>query len=79
MMRPYWIEIPGRLGVGIAARSRADALALFAVAFGSEHQAGEVRWIKDMNELDQGHVAPNMGNWFKRGVWYPLGYEHVSN
>lgn len=27
-------------------------------------------------DLDQGHVVPNMGNIFKRGIWWPLGYTH---
>jgi hypothetical protein len=32
-----------------------------------------------MNDLDQGHVVPNTANWFKRGVWYPLDHEDISN
>jgi hypothetical protein len=28
----------------------------------------------DIRHLDQGHVIPNMGSIFVRGVWFPLGY-----
>jgi hypothetical protein len=76
-MHPYWIDIEGRLGVGITAESRDDALAIFEDVFGSRHRPANVRAIEDMRDLEQNHVAPNMGNWFKRGVWYPgvWGYE----
>lgn len=74
-MHPYWIDIEGQLGVGITARSDEDAIMIFEAAFGSQVRAGQIRAIGDMNELDQGHVIPNMGNWFKRGIWFPLGYE----
>lgn len=31
--------------------------------------------IKDMCDLDQGHIVSNMSNWFRRGVWFPKGHE----
>lgn len=65
-------------GVGITARSEADALGLFEVAFGHERRATLVKPVHNASELDQGHVIPNMGNWLKRGIWYPLGYENVA-
>jgi hypothetical protein len=79
MMHPYWINIEGQLGVGITARSDEDATMIFEAAFGLQISAGQIRAIGDMNELDQGHVIPNMGNWLKRGIWFPLGYEDISN
>lgn len=78
-MRPYWINRQGRLGAGITAYSEADALALFAAAFGADEAPGPLRPILDAAELDQGHVIPNMGNMLKRGIWFPLGYDHISN
>jgi len=78
-MHPYWIDIDGKLGVGITARSDEDALQIFVTIFGDRFRAAGLRVIRDINELDQGHVAPNMGNWFMRGVWFPLGHEHGSN
>jgi hypothetical protein len=79
-MHPYWIDINGNTGVGITARSDEDALAIFHAVFGERYTAAGIRVISDMNELEQGHVVPNMtANWFKRGVWFPLGYEEISN
>lgn len=28
----------------------------------------------NVNDLDQSHVLPNMGNIVERGIWFPLGY-----
>ncbi|WP_332752607.1 hypothetical protein [Sphingomonas sp. RB1R13] len=78
MMVPYWIKGDDSPGVGITARDKDDALSLFEAAFGDERKASEVTRIHDVSELDQGHVVPNMGNWLKRGVWYPLGHETVA-
>jgi hypothetical protein len=76
MMQPYWIAVDGSLGVGITARSEADALGLFQAAFGKA--ATQAKRIGSADELDQGHVVPNMGNWLSRGIWFPRGYEHIS-
>lgn len=78
-MHPFWIDIEGKIGVGITARSDDDARKIFGLAFGDRYQIASLRVLHDMHELDQGHVVPNMANWFKRGVWYPLGYEHICN
>jgi hypothetical protein len=78
MLVPYWIECADAPGVGITARSEADALSLFEVAFGHERQASHVKPVHEASELDQCDVIPNMGNWLRRGIWYPLGYETVA-
>lgn len=80
-MHPYWITLNGHLGVGITARSEADALQLFALAFGAAEKIVSVEIIKHMNDLEQNHVVPNMGgaNWFRRGIWFPRGHEHVAS
>ncbi|TPM02754.1 hypothetical protein FJ960_16385 [Mesorhizobium sp. B2-3-11] len=72
-MHPYWIKISGHLGVGVTARSEADALHLFELAFGSAQKIVSIEIIKDMNDLDQNHVLPNLGstNWLRRGIWFP--------
>ena len=81
-MRPYWltIEDPPRfsavmLGVGITAYSEDDAKKVFAAAFGDELRVANVRVIHTADEIEQGHVRPNMGNFLNRGIWYPRGYE----
>jgi len=80
-MHPYWITIDGHLGVGITARSEADALQLFELAFGSTEKITGIVVIKDMNDLDQNHVVPNMSGatWFRRGIWFPQGQEHIAD
>ncbi|MER8365495.1 hypothetical protein [Mesorhizobium sp. M0306] len=80
-MHPYWIRISGSLGVSVTARSEADALQLFALAYGIRQEIISIEIIKDMNDLDQNHVVPNLGaaNWFRRGIWYPQGLEHIAN
>lgn len=75
---PYWIECANAPGVGVTARSEEDALSLLRDAFGGEREPSSVKPIHDASELDQGHVVPNMGNWLRRGIWYPLGHEHVA-
>lgn len=72
-MHPYWIRLKGKLGVGITARSEADALLIFTQAFGADESILDIEIVKDMRDLDQNHVVPNMGNWLRRGVWFPLG------
>jgi hypothetical protein len=32
----------------------------------------------DVSTLDQKHVVPNMGSIFRRGIWFPLGYEESA-
>lgn len=85
-MQPYWIKIERsptpialNLGAGITARSEDDARQIFVLAFGVSHRIQAIKPISDVQDLDQRHVVPNMGNWLRRGVWFPLGYEHISN
>ncbi|TPL77034.1 hypothetical protein FJ941_24285 [Mesorhizobium sp. B2-3-13] len=79
-MHPYWIKTSGHLGVGVTARSEADALHLFELAFGSAQKIVSIEIIKDMNDLDH-HVLPNLGstNWLRRGIWFSQGQEHIAN
>ena len=78
MLVPFWISCVDAPGVGITAQSEADALDLFEAAFGSDRRPHLVKLVRDASELDRGHVVPNMGNWLKRGIWYPLGYEDIA-
>jgi len=63
-------------GVGITAYSEDDAKALFRLAWPTAYKILSIEPIKDMRDIDQDHVAPNMENWFRRGIWYPSGYTH---
>lgn len=79
-MHPYWTTIGDDLGVGVTANSEADALKLLARAFPSKKAIG-IEIIKDMNNLDQNHVVPNLdgANRLRHGIWFPSGYEHIAN
>ena len=66
-------------GVGITAHSEDDAVALFRLAWPTSYKIISIEPIEDMQALDQDHVAPNMENWLRRGLWYPRGYAHFSN
>jgi hypothetical protein len=79
-MERYWITFEKRadpsflnLGVGVTAYSEADAREIVHAAF--DRPMAKVEVISDMREIEQNHVAPNVGNHFKRGIWFPLGYE----
>ena len=84
----YWIELdfpdgyeppPGtRLGIGVTAIDRDDALRLLAARVFQGDQMPPVREVRenvDVSTLDQGHVIPNMAPPNRRGVWFPRGYD----
>ena len=84
-MRPYWIAFERQptaslfnLGYGVTARSEADAREILAETIPDAPRIVSVTPIKDMRDLDQGHVVPNMSNWFRRGVWFPKGHEALK-
>lgn len=77
-MNRYWISFERQttpsvlnLGVGVTAYSESDAWKLVGEVFKERIVAVEL--ITDMRSIDQNHVAPNMGNHFERGIWFPLG------
>ncbi len=66
---------PLNLGCGVTAYSVEDALSLIRDQVFPRSQMPEVvsiREIREVSELDQNHVVPNMGNTLARGVWFPL-------
>lgn len=79
MMRTYWIETdqPYSLGCGVTARSSDDAEYLARIALSGEYTITSIEVVENVASLDQGHVVPNMGNVLRRGIWYPLGLEHL--
>lgn len=85
MMRPYWVtfERPAKfstfgLGFGVTASSEDDVRQILAASVPDAPAILTVTPIKDMRDLDQGHVVPNMSNWFPRGIWFPKGYENSN-
>jgi len=79
IMKPYWIttDKPMSLGYGITARSVDDAEALLRLVLPENYAPTGITPVDDIRSLDQGYVVPNMGNLLSRGIWYPLGYEHL--
>ena len=81
MLRPYWIKMdkPEGLGYGITARSEDDAGTLLRLVLPNDCAIISIKPVKDAASLDQGHIIPNMGNMLRRGIWYPLGYQHLTD
>ncbi|WP_066822401.1 hypothetical protein [Sphingomonas mali] len=79
-MKPYWITTnqPMTLGYGITAHSAEDAETLLRLVVPAEYAINDIIWVRDVRSLDQGHVVPNMGNLLKRGIWFPLGHDHLA-
>lgn len=78
-MEVYWIKPAGpglphgaAFGLGVTAIDRDDALALLREKIGP-CEIGSVRVIRSLDDLEENHVRKNMGNFLKRGIWYPIG------
>lgn len=83
-MHPYWVTFSNLgnfsglgLGVGVTGHNQGDALSLIEEAFGPL-TINTIEAVEDVASLDQGHVRPNMGSIFLRGIWFPLGHERVG-
>ncbi|ALN58808.1 hypothetical protein GLE_3463 [Lysobacter enzymogenes] len=80
----YWFEFQPNsvpqcldLGCGITARSQDDALRVLHERV-PETRGVAIRRIVagvKIDDLDPGHVLPNLGNYAVRGCWFPLGYD----
>ena len=83
-MHPYWVTFSDLkdfsslgLGVGVTGHDINDALMLVGDAFGPL-TISKITAVDDVASLDEGHVRPNMGSIFVRGIWFPLGHEEVG-
>lgn len=86
-MIKYWIEFeqtlsdnppPGTLiGVGITVCCKEQALKQIKekIFEGSLPVVKSVKAGVSLIELDQDHVVPNMSDYKKEGIWFPLGYD----
>lgn len=80
----YWFTFSGvlgftppRIGCGIAAFGREDALLVLQEKILASHPCLEIESIIEnvsLDSLDQGHVVPNIAPLNRRGVWFPLGF-----
>ena len=84
LLRTYWVTFgdlgkptPLNLGCGVTAYDREDALELVRNLIFSGKGLPEATDISDdvsIDDLEQNHVAPNIGNIEARGIWFPQGY-----
>jgi hypothetical protein len=79
-MHRYWIIFekapfgPPGLGCGVTANDLDDAIILVKAEYPRCVDRLDVRSVTvdvDVSTLDGGHVLPNIGNLFRRGVWWP--------
>jgi hypothetical protein len=73
----HCVPSPFNLSMGVTARDEADAIYLAQFVLGDRNIAS-ISPVTDIDALDHGHVLPNMGNVFVRGVWWPRGYEGIG-
>lgn len=85
LLHRYWLRFdlqdprPSvlRVGCGVTAFSREDALSLVRQeVFGGAALPPVVEIVEDVDvsALDAGHILPNMEEPVSRGVWFPMGY-----
>ncbi|MBR1088232.1 hypothetical protein JQ621_12230 [Bradyrhizobium manausense] len=78
-MKVLWLQLRDvPLGFGITARDWQDAMHLLAearrVLTGQPDEESIVdssTEVRSIDDLDQNHVAPNIGVMLRRGVWFP--------
>ena len=91
MLTRYWIEFETnqyedftfncffKRGIGVTAYNYDDAIKLLEknISYFEEGVQGikSVTENIDINDLDRGHVIPNMGICSNRGIWYPQGFD----
>ena len=86
--KTYWFEFessdsislpPGiGIGCGVSAYNYYDAMRIISdKIFRGEEIPPVKKMIEDVkiNQLDHGHVVPNMKSMIFYGIWFPLGYE----
>ena len=77
-LKPFWIAGPdphGPTGFGVTAFSLADALRIIREAgytLPDDPALLHVREGVRPSDLDEAHVAKNMGPIVVRGIWYPF-------
>jgi hypothetical protein len=65
------------LGCGVTAYSRDDALILLRkYVFGPNGPPPIIEFIEDvdLDQIEQKHARPSIGDTSRRGIWFPQGY-----
>jgi hypothetical protein len=84
-LHKYWFAFekigkptPLNLGCGVTAYDQADAIDLMKRHIFGNHEIPGISHVTDdieFENLNQGHVAPNVGDMDVRGIWFPQGYD----
>ena len=84
-LRRFWVrfeQLPRptaiNLGCGVTALSLNDALSIIQErVFGDDPCPSIVECIEDVSleQIEQKHARPNIGNVLRRGVWFPQGFD----
>ena len=72
------VPVGAKLGCGVTAEDKTVALTLIKKHMFSGREIPAIKEIRcriSLDEIDQKHVRPNMGNPTIKGIWFPLGYE----
>jgi hypothetical protein len=87
MLTRYWFTFlnppaysPLHYGCGVTATDYSDALRLIQRNVFSKVGDLKINQVIPnitVDQLEQGHVMPNMGVIVIRGVWFPKGYEEL--
>ncbi|WPV66103.1 hypothetical protein [Chitinophaga sp. LS1] len=67
-----------RMGCGVTGINYDDVIQILKEKVFSGKDLPKIILVKeniDINELDNGHVLPNMLPPNRRGVWFPIGYQ----
>jgi hypothetical protein len=82
-LTPYFLTLEANafsnLGFGVTGWTEDDAVNLLKQIVFKKNtlpKVIEIKVLKDLADLEQNHIRPNIGNPAFRGVWYPnyLGY-----
>ena len=73
-LRRFWFDSETDLGIGVTAYDRDDAETIVRanqIAMSFKPNFRKCVEDVDVNDLDQGHVIPNIGIVVDRGIWFP--------
>lgn len=65
------------LGIGVTAESKEEALILIKDKVYINRDMPEIEFVDSyisIDNLEENHVRPNIGNMDDKGIWFPLGY-----
>ncbi len=79
-LKKFWIELKNGSSVcfvGVTAWTEEDAFNLVRERIEKVDFSSDLRSVKEVfsiNDLDQGHILPNMDEFVSRGIWFPTGF-----